>query len=104
MTHIIQIDADEAKKKLSVFRTYFLEIIVVALSVAIIYLFVGQKTMEHDMQNYLKDDRVTAIEKLTANTNAITENNKQIELNRLTIEEFKDLMKELKMYLVRYKK
>jgi hypothetical protein len=74
MPGIIDINEEEAGKKLSVFRKYYYEIGIIVLAMVVSYLFIGQKQLERDMRNYLINDRTAAFEKMNATTEVIRQN------------------------------
>jgi len=72
---LINVNAKDAAFKLSVFRSHFIEVAVIALALVVSYLFNEQRKMSNDMTKYLLTDRKEMIQVLQQNNQALQENN-----------------------------
>lgn len=86
---MLSINDKEAEKKLSIFRKYFVEIMVVILCCVNVYLFKGQKDLENLIRNYLITDKNVLIQKLDSATSLMNVNTDVIKQNSEIILELK---------------
>jgi hypothetical protein len=87
-----QITADFAAAKLSLFKRYLNEIIIIALSSVVIFLFLKLMSASDEVKIYISKDQTELIKTNMLNTQAIEKNTAQMELvNNLLIKTQIDL-------------
>jgi hypothetical protein len=72
MNDLANITASE--NKLSLIRKFIYEIVLVILMFSVAYLFIKIGSLDQEIKTYLREDRVTGIQKIDLNTEAILQN------------------------------
>lgn len=82
---IINIDADKAGKKLEVINRFPFQITTLFFGVAIVYLFLSQKSLEKEFRGYINGDGKVTTEQLIRSTEAIREISPVLESVRIIV-------------------
>lgn len=77
MADLINIDSEEARKKLQIINRNFMVIIVITFALAIAYLYHQQQAINSELINYLMND-VQNTTKIIEQNNKIVENNSNL--------------------------
>ena len=82
MADLININTEEAEKKLSIINKNTLLVVSIAFAVSIVYLYIQQVQQNNRMIEYLTKDVVNTTKVIEHNSTTLQENNHAI--NRLT--------------------
>lgn len=89
MSNLLNVDPKEAEKKLSAFRKYSTEILLLCALSAIWFLFAGQKELEKDLRKYLIEDRLNTSTQLNESTEVLRDIKDILEDNQVILRESK---------------
>lgn len=108
MADLLNIDTQEAGKKLSVLNKNFMLVIVILFAVSIMYLYKQQQELSAQLVNYLLNDQKTNTRIIEQNTEAIKnisnliDNNNDILNNVSTGKKKLDTLNRLPLYYKNY--